>query len=88
MLTSDRQADSFYVVVYIISVVFVVDFFNKNTQFYGYRLFSDVKITPFFQTIFLDASEILFTNIKLYCRQGLNIQKTLLIEHSFRIKIF
>ena len=32
--------------------MFVGDFFNKNTQFYGYRLFSDVKITPFFQTIF------------------------------------
>ena len=27
-------------------------FHNKNTQFYGYRLFSDVKITPFFLTFF------------------------------------
>ena len=88
LLTSNRQADSFYVVVYIISIVFVGDFFNKNTQFYGYRLFSDVKIRHFFKRLFWTASEILFTNIKLYCRQGPNIQKTLLIEYSFRIKIF
>ena len=63
--------------------MFVGHFHNKNTQFYGYRLFSDVKITPFFfKQFFWTASEILFTDIKLYCRKGPNIQKTLLIKHS------
>ena len=32
--------------------MFVGHFQNKNTQFYGYRLFSDVKITPFFSINF------------------------------------
>ena len=48
--------------------MFVGHFHNKNTQFYGYRLFSDVKITPFFffffKYFFRTASEILFTDIK------------------------
>ena len=52
LLTGNRQADSFYVVVCIISIVFAGHFHNKNTQFYGYRLSSDVKITPFFSNNF------------------------------------
>ena len=42
------------------------------------------KLRHFFKQFFRTASEILFTDIKLYCRQGPNIQKTLLIEHIFQ----
>ena len=45
--------------------------------------------THMFQLIlFRTASEILFTDIKLYCRQGPNIQKMLMIESSSRLKRF
>ena len=46
------------------------------------------KLRHFFKQFFRTASEILFTDIKLYCREGPNIQKTSLIEHSFRSKYF
>ena len=39
-------------------------------------------------SLFRTAAEILFTDIKLYCRQDPNIQQMLLIERSFRIKNF
>ena len=42
----------------------------------NYTIFSNI----FFRT----ASEILFTDIKLYCRQGPNIQKMLLFERFFQ----
>ena len=62
--------------------MFVGDFQNKNLQFYDYQLFSDVKLRHFFKHSFRTASEILFTDIKLYCHQGPDIQK-MLIERFF-----
>ena len=49
LLTSDRQADSFYVVSFP-SCLLAISL--TKTQFYGYRLFSDVKITPFLNDFF------------------------------------
>ena len=47
------------------------------------------KLRHFFVTFFSGLHVKFYSQIsKLYCRQGPNIQNTLLIEHSFRIKIF
>ena len=43
--------------------MFVGHFNNKNTQFYGYRLFSDVKITPFFSNIFFGLHPKVYSQI-------------------------
>ena len=69
-------------------IVFVGHFHKKAHKFMVIGCSPTSKLRHFFKQFFRTSSEILFTDIKLYGREGPNIQKTLLIEHSFRIKIF